>query len=269
MTAHVATECSDEWNPAWNKLPGHWVLARLGKRVLRPGGRKLTHRLLELLAIGPADEVVEFAPGLGESARATVARNPRSYTAVERDAGAAYIVAGYLSESNQQCIIASAEATGLPADSASVLYGEAMLSMQPESTKARILHEASRILRRGGRYGMHELCLVPNDLDQSTRDQIAHDLSGEIHVGVRPLTADEWRALLTSESFVVQAEELAPMRLLEPTRILRDEGWLRAIRFLWNVLCNRSARRRVLEMRRVFRKHRAHLAAIVLVAVKN
>ena len=24
------------------KMPGHWVLARLGKRVLRPGGMELT-----------------------------------------------------------------------------------------------------------------------------------------------------------------------------------------------------------------------------------
>lgn len=26
--------------------PGHWLLARLGKRVLRPGGLRLTRRLL-------------------------------------------------------------------------------------------------------------------------------------------------------------------------------------------------------------------------------
>ena len=28
------------------KMPGHWVLARLGKRVLRPGGMELTRRML-------------------------------------------------------------------------------------------------------------------------------------------------------------------------------------------------------------------------------
>ena len=47
------------------KMPGHWLLARLGKRVLRPGGLELTSRLLANLAIGPADAVVELAPGLG------------------------------------------------------------------------------------------------------------------------------------------------------------------------------------------------------------
>lgn len=48
-----------------HKLPGHWLLARMGKRVLRPGGLELTHRLLDVLSIDGDDDVVEFAPGLG------------------------------------------------------------------------------------------------------------------------------------------------------------------------------------------------------------
>lgn len=47
------------------KPPGHWLLVRLGKRVLRPGGLSLTRPLLESLAIQPS-AVVKFAPGLGE-----------------------------------------------------------------------------------------------------------------------------------------------------------------------------------------------------------
>jgi len=51
------------------KMPGHWVLARLGKRVLRPGGMELMRRMLKRLAIKPSDEVIEFAPGMGTTAR--------------------------------------------------------------------------------------------------------------------------------------------------------------------------------------------------------
>ena len=36
-----------------SRMPGHWLLARLGKRVLRPGGSELTRALLDGLAIGP------------------------------------------------------------------------------------------------------------------------------------------------------------------------------------------------------------------------
>jgi SAM-dependent methyltransferase len=250
------------------KMPGHWLLARMGKRVLRPGGLELTHRLLKELSIGRDDDVVEFAPGLGITARLTLARQPHSYTAVERDREAAAVVEGYLQRPNRRCVLGSAEETGLDEDSATVVYGEAMLSMQPPTTKARIVSEAARLLPPGGRYGIHELCLVPDDVDPAVRDAIQHDLSDEIHVGVRPLTAEEWRELLRNAGLQIVAETTAPMHLLELARLVRDEGLLRAARFAWNVATHAAARRRVLTMRRVFRKYSQHLAAIALVAVK-
>lgn len=67
------------------RMPGHWLLARLGKRVLRPGGVELTRWMLDNLALGPDDRVVELAAGLGATARLTLARNPGSFTAVDRD----------------------------------------------------------------------------------------------------------------------------------------------------------------------------------------
>ena len=78
------------------KMPGHWVLARLGKRVLRPGGMQLTRLMLKRLDIRPSDDVIEFAPGMGATARLTLALAPSSYTAVERDEAATKIVGSYL-----------------------------------------------------------------------------------------------------------------------------------------------------------------------------
>ena len=46
------------------KAPGHWVLARAGKTVLRPGGLALSTWALKR-AVLPGSDVVEFAPGLG------------------------------------------------------------------------------------------------------------------------------------------------------------------------------------------------------------
>jgi len=250
------------------KMPGHWLLARMGKRVLRPGGLELTHRLLEELTIGRNDEVVEFAPGLGVTARLALAKQPRSYTAVERDREAAAVVEGYLRQPDSRCVLGSAEDAGLDDASATVVYGEAMLSMQPPTVKVRIIGEAARLLQPGGRYGIHELCLVPDNVDPSIRGAIQHDLSDEIHVGVRPLTSAEWRELMRGAGLEIVAETTAPMHLLEPARVVRDEGLLRAARFAWNVATHATARRRVLTMRRVFRKYSQHLAAIALVARK-
>src|ERR1700730_13587796 len=163
MTANQPTPMPGEALKA-EKMPGHWLLARLGKRVLRPGGRQLTLRMIEALNVRPSDEVIEFAPGLGDTARLTLKRNPASYTAVERDKDAAALVQKFLQGPEQRCRVGLAEHTGLPDTSATVVYGEAMLSMQTPQHKIGIVREACRLLKPGGRYGIQELCLVPNDL---------------------------------------------------------------------------------------------------------
>ena len=251
------------------KMPGHWVLARLGKRVLRPGGMELTRRMLEALHIRPTDEVVEFAPGMGVTARLTLASGPASYTAVERDEAAAKIVGGYLKGDRQRCVVGSAADTGLPDQCATVVYGEAMLTMQTEETKRRIVREAHRLLKNRGRYGIHEMCLLSDGLDEETRKETEMALTGVVHHGVRPLAVSEWRALLESEGFEAQSVKMAPMSLLEPGRLIRDEGLARALRFGWNVLRDSEARRRVLGMRSVFRRYRKQLAAVTMVGIKR
>ena len=247
------------------KITGHRLLARLGKRVLRPGGRPLTLRMIEALKIGPSDAVIEFAPGVGESARLILNNKPASYTAVESDEDAAGLVQKFLQGPGQRCVVGLAEDTGLPDASATVVYSEAMLSMQTPRQKSRIVREAHRLLPPGGRYGIHELCLTPNDLDESTKLEIQNDLSTVILHGARPLTIAEWRGLLESEGFLVQAHTQVPMHLLEPWRLIQDEGVFGSLRFAFNLLCNREGRLRVLAMRRVFSKYRDHLAAVVIV----
>lgn len=250
------------------KMPGHWVLARLGKRVLRPGGMELTRRMLKALQISAKDEVVEFAPGMGITAQLTLRASPASYTGVERDEAAAQIVCGYLNGDRQECIVGSATDTGLPSASATVVYGEAMLTMQPAETKRQIIHEAYRLLKNQGRYGIHEMCLLADDMDDETRKRTERDLTGVVHHGVRPLTIGEWRSLLESEGFTIQSVEQSPMSLLEPGRLIRDEGVFGALRFLSNLLRDAEARERVLGMRKVFRRNRKNLGAVAITAVK-
>ena len=249
------------------KMPGHWVLARLGKRVLRPGGMELTRRMLASLGIRESDDVIEFAPGMGVTARLALALDPASYTAVERDEAAARVVQGYAAGERRRVVVGSAAETGLPAASATVVYGEAMLTMQTDETKRRIVREAARLLRPGGRYSIHEMCLR-DGVTGEARKEVERALTGVVHHGVRPLSVAQWRRLLEGEGFVVKAVEAAPMALLEPARVVRDEGFFRALRFACNVLRDGDARRRVFEMRRVFRRHRGQIAAVAITAVR-
>jgi len=251
------------------KMPGHWVLARLGKRVLRPGGMQLTRCMLKALGIQRRDDVVEFAPGMGVTARLTLELGPSSYTAVERDEAAAKIVGSYLEGDKQRCVTGSASDTGLPDQCSTVVYGEAMLTMQTEEMKRQIVREAYRLLKSGGRYGIHEMCLMSDNLDEKTKRETERALTGVVHHGVRPLAVSEWRSLLESEGFEVQSVDMASMSLLEPGRLIRDEGFTGALRFVWNLLRDSEARRRVLEMRSVFRRYRKYLGAVAITVSKR
>ncbi len=251
------------------KMPGHWLLARLGKRVLRPGGRAMTEAFLRDLGLNAGDDVVEFAPGLGLTARKVLEAGPHSYTGVERDAEAAAWCAGHLPEgANIHVRVGSADQTGLADGSASVVVGEAMLSMNSPVQKQRIMDEAYRILRPGGRYAIHELLIVPDDLPAVIKEDMESALSAAIHVGARPLTRREWCDHLKQSGFEIIQVSTAPMNLLQPARLVADEGVWRTIRFMKNVLTDHDARRRVLTMRRTFQKYRSHLRAVSVIARK-
>jgi len=249
-------------------MPGHFLLARLGKRVLRPGGIEMTRRILDALDIRAGDKVVELAPGPGATARLALARRPASFIGVDQD-GAAVSALAALPHDGGTVVIGrqgDAQRTGLPDGSATVVYGEAMMTMHPTPGKLRVMREAYRMLEPSGRYGMHELCLVPDDIDADLAEEIRVAIVGPAHVGARPLTVPAWRQLLAEAGFTVTEEVVKPMRLLSFRRMAADEGLLRAAGIVIRTLRDPVARRRVRAMRRAFHRYRSHLAGVGFVA---
>src|SRR5262249_58713338 len=120
-------------------------------------------------------------------------------------------------------------------------------------------------LGRNGRYAIHELALTPDTVPEEISTEIRQSLARAIKVNARPLTIAEWSRLLTEHGLVVDQVATAPMALLEPRRVLSDEGLFGALRFAKNVLLHRDARRRVLAMRQPFTKHRDRLTAAPIV----
>ncbi|WKR20817.1 class I SAM-dependent methyltransferase [Actinomyces israelii] len=246
--------------------PGHWVLARAGKRVLRPGGAALTADMLAHAGLADAD-VVEMAPGLGRTAAEIVAAGPASYTAIDRDPQAAARVAAVVGERGT---VRQGEAadTGLPDASADVVVGEAMLTMQGDKGKAAIVAEAARVLRSGGRYAIHELGVAPDDIDEEYYTRLRRDLARAIHVNARPMTAAAWRQLMEDAGLEVDWVGTAPMALLKMSRNLRDEGLGGALRIVRNVMRDKELRARILQMRSVFTRYQKDMVGIAVVAHK-
>ncbi|AEH37312.1 class I SAM-dependent methyltransferase [Halopiger xanaduensis] len=251
--------------------PAHELLATLGKRTLRPGGEALTRELLEALSIAAADDVVEFAPGVGATARLALDRNPNSYTGIELDRERAARLRKQLENIDRpvpEIVVGNAADTDLPRNSADAVYGEAMLTMQPDGGKRAILEEARRLLRPGGRYGVHELALA-DGVDDETAVRIRREAAQVANVRPQPLTESGWVDRLESAGFTVMWRALEPMALLEPRRVLADEGLLGTLRIGYNLLRRPQARRRVRSLRRIFERYEEQLRAIALVAERS
>jgi SAM-dependent methyltransferase len=248
-------------------VQGHWLLARLGKRVLRPGGVGLTRTLLFDADVTGAD-VLELAPGLGRTATEILGRRPRSYVGAEQDPDAARSVRDVIG-GRGEVRVADAAKTGLPDASKDVVVGEAMLTMQSDPAKHAIVAEASRVLRPGGRYAIHELALTPGIISDEIKTDVQQSLAQAIKVSARPLTVAEWTRLLANHGLVVEHVASAPMALLQPRRLIADESLPRAMRFAANLLIRHDARLRVAQMRRSFRRHREWLIAVAIVAHKR
>jgi ubiquinone/menaquinone biosynthesis C-methylase UbiE len=252
----------------FSKAQGHWILAKMGKKVLRPGGRELTQKLISNLHISSTDEVVEFAPGLGYTASLAIEKQPKNYVGVDADDDAIALLTNKIKGKNIRFIKGNAAETTLLAESKDKVYGEAMLTMHADHRKAEIIREANRILKKGGLYAIHELGLEPENLSEEHKASIQRDLAVAIKVNARPLTINEWSVLLEKEGFRIHSVEKNGMCLLEPKRMIQDEGLMGFMKINWNIIRNRSARKRVSEMQQTYKKHAQNMNALVIVAEK-
>ena len=214
---------------------GHWLLAKMGKKVLRPGGKELTLKLINGLSINSKDTVVEFAPGLGFTADIVLKKAPKTYTGIELNEAATAILRKKIHGEGRRIIIGNAAASTLKKSSYDKVYGEAMLTMQPDHKKSAIIQEAYRILKPGGLYGIHEIGLTPDHISTEAKQIIQRELADAINVNARPLTINEWTSLLKKEGFAIKQIIENPMHLLELKRVIDDEGFFRTLKILFNL----------------------------------
>lgn len=265
---HDAGVKGERSGPEAGRMQGHWLLAKLGKRILRPGGRALTAKLLEQAKPAGGDDIVELGPGVGATAEVLLRANPRSYRGVDPNPEGRDAVKNILKKHPRaDYVVADARETGLDDTSADLVVGEAMLTIQDDAGKNAIIAEAARLLRPGGRYAIHEMAWLPDHTEEE-RETARKELSRIIKVGARPLTLEGWTELLAAHGFEAEWHDRAPLHLLEPRRIVSDEGLWGALRFWNNARRLPGASDRLKAMRQGFQLQGKLMGGIVILARK-
>lgn len=246
---------------------GHQVMAAAGKKILRPGGKAATEQLFQWAEFKPGETVLELAASFGYSAIALAKRYGVRVIGVEKNPesvarACANIQAAGLAEQVQVIEGDVFHLERIPGQFDYVL-AEAILTMQSIPGKNKILQGISDRLKPGGKFLSHELLV--NDREE----EIHKALAAVIRVNSTPLSETNWAAACETAGLQVLKRQTGEMGLLNPVRIIQDEGLRDASKFFWNALTQPQVRDRLLAMRSVFRQYQRELGYITLCAQKS
>jgi cyclopropane fatty-acyl-phospholipid synthase-like methyltransferase len=241
--------------------PGYQVLAAAGKRILRPGGKAATEQLLTWADFQPGETVLELAASFGESAIAIAKRFNVRVVGVEKNPDSVAKARENIKAAGLSDLVTIIEGDIFHleqiGDKFDYLLAEAILTMQSDAGKAKILSAICDRLKPGGKFLSHEM------LVRSNESEVRKSLSQTVRVNANPLTLSEWKTACQKAGLTLQQQQTGVMRLLNFSQMLRDDGLLGTVKIIWNVLTNSNLRQRVLQMRRSFQQHQNNLGYII------
>jgi SAM-dependent methyltransferase len=201
-------------------LDPYAFLAVLGKRVIHPGGRASTDRLLEWAQIQPGQRVLDIGCGVGTTAirlasdwsAEVVAADiaPLMRERAERNVTAAGL-AGRVS-------VEAADITALPYEDAyfDVVLAEAV-TMFVDRGKAAT--ELARVCKPGGRVLATEFCWR-----RPPTDKAREVFLGQVCPGLRFDTEAEWAQIYAGAGLTDVRTEMGPFAMMTARGFLADEG---------------------------------------------
>jgi cyclopropane fatty-acyl-phospholipid synthase-like methyltransferase len=245
----------------FSTAPGYRVLAAAGKKILRPGGKLATEQLFAWADFKPGETVLELASSYGESAIAIAKRFNVSVVGVEQDPDSVAKARANIEVAGLSDYISIVEGDIFQLDRITdkfdYVLAEAILTMQSNPGKAKILSMICDRLKPSGKFLAHELLVRSNEA------QVRKSLSQAIRVNANPLSLTEWEAACENAGLTLQQQQTGSMKLLNLSQMIRDEGLLRTVKIAWNILTNPSLRHRILQIRSSFQQHQNQLGYIV------
>ncbi len=193
----------------------------------------------------------------------------KTYRGIELNKEAAERLSKTINNGKYLIINTSASSIGLENKCADTIIEEAMLTMQADHRKEEIMGEVFRILKPGGMYGIHELGLIPDNIEADVKKDIQVESAQSIKVNARPLIKDEWCNMLKKAGFKIKSVHSSPMHLLKLYRIIEDEGLLRTIKIIFNIFAHPKEKEKILAMRKVFAKYDKQITAFAIIAQKH
>jgi cyclopropane fatty-acyl-phospholipid synthase-like methyltransferase len=203
-----------------NALDPYAFLAVLGKRVIHPGGRASTDRLLRTAAVQPGERVLDIGCGVGTTAIRLAREHGAAVVAGDiaramRERAAANVAAARL---DGQISVEEADILALPypADSFDVVVAEAVTMFV---SRQRAASELVRVTRPGGRVLATEFCWR-----RPPTDDAKEVFLGQVCPGLRFDTVEEWVQIYTAAGLTDVTTASGPFDMMTVRGFIADEG---------------------------------------------
>ncbi len=227
-------------------MPPYTVLALVGKKVIRPGGRQSTEEIFRLADLRPGQRVLEVGCGVGTTAIEMVQRFDCQVTAIDIDnvmlqrARANVRAAGL----DMKVTIQEADVERLPFDDQTFdrVIIEAVLSFvdQPHA-----IQQVLRVCRDGGRVVDHEFKWL-HEPPADIRHRFETEVCPRAHWG-------DWEEIYRCAGLQDVEAVSGVSKLLTPPGLIRDEGIVRTFAIVGRLISHRQYRRRIVRLMRFMR----------------
>ena len=201
-------------------LDPYEFLAVLGKRVIHPGGRASTERLLDWASVQPDEQVLDIGCGVGTTAIRLAREHGAQVVAADiaplmRSRAAHNVATAGLA---QHVRVEAADILDLPysdgAFDAVIAEAVTMFVDRPQAAA-----ELARVTRPGGRVLATEFYWRRPPSDEARRMFL-----GEVCPGLHFDSVEEWAGIYAAAGLVDIRTECGPFAMMTPRGFLADEG---------------------------------------------
>src|SRR5690554_519254 len=251
-----------------SKTVGHTLLAKLGKKRLRPGGKKATNWLINKGNLNNK-KILEVASNMGTTSIELAKRFDIAITAIDLDEKALEIANSNATRNKVDSKIEFIKANSLELpfekESFDVILNEALLTMLSNENKEKALKGYYEILKPGGKLLTHDVCLLTDD--KELQKEVIAALTRSINVYVQPKTVNEWINIFSETGYKDIKFISGPMTLMTPLGMIKDEGLFRTIKIIKNGH-KKENKEQFRAMRNTFKKYKEYLGFVAIISNK-
>jgi ubiquinone/menaquinone biosynthesis C-methylase UbiE len=241
----------------------------VGLTILHPGGVTATYQLLEQLAIDPGKKVLEIACGKGQTAIYLAKKYGCQVVGID-------INEEWIEEAKKLArrkgvshltTFQTANACKLPFpnDDFDVTLAQAVLVLVDDQDKVKVVEEAARVLKAGGRSGWSELSWGK----EPTQAFLAAAATETCSKGIaNAMTFEGWATLFQQGGLKDLKVHKVMFHVRGLAGIMADEGALNGIRILYKFLSDSRIRARMRRLNAFFNTYPEYLGYGIYIGSK-